>query len=172
MGEITVGHQQGAARALAEPPSLKLRLGAVGPIEPDLIARADAAIARMSRFFGPWLGEEIDRLAAARTDIRDRGYTLTTADALNIRAHELKSMGSIFGFPIITDIARSLCRLVEEPEIRMSAPLPLIDLHLDAIGAAARDNVRDSDHPVGHALVDALNQQVAAFLSGARPPGR
>lgn len=155
---------------MGDPPSLKLRLGAVGPIEPDLIARADAAITRMSRFFGPWLGEEIARLAAARADIRDRGYSLATADALNIRAHELKSMGSVFGFPIVTDIARSLCRLIEEPEVRMSAPLPLVDLHLDAIGAAARDNVRDGDHPVGHALVDALNQQVTAFLSGAPRP--
>jgi hypothetical protein len=167
-----VGQQQVAARAMGEPPSLKLKFGAVGPIEPDLIARADAAIARMSRFFGPWLGEEIARLAAARGDIRDHGYTLATADAFNIRAHELKSMGSVFGFPIITDIARSLCRMIEEPEVRMSAPLSLIDVHLDAIGAAARDNVRDSNHPVGHALVDALNQRVSAFLGEAPRAGR
>lgn len=159
-----MGQQQGAARVMGEPPSLKLKFGAFGALEPDLLARAEAAVARMSRFFGPWLGEEIERLAAARGDIRERGYTLTTADALNIRAHELKSMGAVFGFPIITDIARSLCRMIEEPEIRMSASLPLIDIHLDAIGAAARDNVRDSNHPVGHALVEALNQQVTAFL--------
>lgn len=167
-----MSHQQGVAHAVDQPPSLKVKFGAVGTIDPELIARAEAAIARMSRFFGPWLGEEIEHLAAARADIRNLGYIQQTADALNIRAHELKSMGAIFGFPIITDIARSFCRMTEEPSVRMFAPLPLIDLHLDAIGAAARDNVRDSDHPIGRALVDALNERVTAFLDGAPTAAR
>jgi hypothetical protein len=166
-----VGDQPGAARTINDPPPLKLKIGAIGRITPALIAKADAALARMGQFFGPWLGEEIAHLVAARTDIRDRGYTPETADALNIRAHELKSMGSTFGLPVVTDIAASLCRLVEEPEVRMSAPLYLIDAHIDAISAAARDNVRDANHPIGRALVGALNERVTAFLSEAATRG-
>jgi hypothetical protein len=162
-----VSTQQGAARVADDRPSLKLKFGAVGRIEPAMIAKAEAALARMTEFFGPWLGEEIEQLAAARSDIRDLGYTPETAEALNIRAHELKSMGSTFGFPVITDIAGCLCRLVEEPETRMAAPLYLIDAHIDAIGAAARDNVHDSNHPVGAALVWALNERVQTYLNSA-----
>ena len=69
---------------------------------------------------------------------------------------------------MITAIADSLCRLVDEPETRMAAPLYLIDAHIDAIAAAARDNIRDCDHPVGQALTQALNELVRAnYLSAA-----
>ena len=158
---------QSAARVLDEPPPLSEKIGRIGRIEPELVARAEAALARMSQFFGPWLAEEIEDLAAVRAWIREIGYTPETAAALNNRAHELKSLGSTYGFPVITDIARCLCRLIEEPETRMAAPLFLIDAHIDAIAAAARDNIRDSDHPVGRALLDALNDRVQAYLDVA-----
>jgi len=44
-----VNNQPGGARAINDPPPLKLKIGAIGRITPALIAKADAALARTGR---------------------------------------------------------------------------------------------------------------------------
>jgi hypothetical protein len=95
--------------------------------------------------------------------VRVSGFNAETAAVLNIRVHELKSLGATYGFPLITQIADSLCRLIEDEDTRLSAPLKLIDAHIDAISAAVRDGVRSDDDPIGRALVDALDKRVRAI---------
>jgi hypothetical protein len=41
--------------------------------------------------------------------------------------------------------------------------MPLIDAHIDAIKAAARDEIKNEDHPVGRILVQELESRIAQF---------
>ena len=43
-------------------------------------------------------------------------------------------------------------------------PASEIDAHIDAIRAIVRDNIRDSDHPVGKALANELEARVSAYV--------
>ncbi len=57
----------------------------------------------------------------------------------------------------------SLCRLIEDPANRVSAPAALIDAHINAIRASLRDNVRNDDDPTVKALAVGLETSVARF---------
>ena len=61
-------------------------------------------------------------------------------------------------------MAGSLCKLLGDVERRLDAPLYLVDGHINAIRAAFRDNIKDAETPVGRALVEELEQGVAAYF--------
>lgn len=152
-----------AGRLFKFPSALQRKVGRVGPIDPALVARPEAALDRLSVNFGPWLAEEVLHLAAVRARVRISGFNAKTAATLNIQVHELKGLGATYGFPLITQIADSLCRLIEDEKTRLAAPLFLIDAHIDAIAAAVRDGLRSDDDPIGRALVSGLDERVREF---------
>ncbi len=135
-------------------------LGRLGAIDPAAIAKAEAALKSLSGNFAQWLHDEINKLDAARQQVRAQGATTETMEALYLRAHDLKGLGATYGFPIITRIAASLCRLTDDKSKRTSAPMPLVDAHIDAIKAAVRDDIKEDTHPVGAVLVKELEAAV------------
>jgi hypothetical protein len=79
---------------------------------------------------------------------------------LYFRAHDLKGLGTTYGYQLITRIAASLCRLIDEKDKRVSAPMALVDAHIDAIKAAVREDMKADDHPIGGALAAELERRV------------
>lgn len=154
------------AQVIPAPTSLKLKLGSkLGGIDPDAIAKAEAALKSLSGQFAQWLQDEMDKLDTARAAVRTNGWNAATAEGVYFRAHDLKGLGSTYEYPIITKLGASLCRLLDEPDKRSTAPLMLVDAHIDAMKAAIRDNIRDVDHPVGKALTTELDNRVSAHLA-------
>jgi hypothetical protein len=152
------------AQIIPAPNALKLKIGGKLPLDMDAIARAEAALKSLSGQFSEWLQDEINKLDAARAEVRAQGLTTQTSEVLYMRAHDLKGLGTTYEFPLVSRIAASLCRLIDEPGARDKAPLYLIDAHIDAIKAAVRDNIKDAEHPVGHALVTELERSVREHL--------
>jgi hypothetical protein len=146
------------------PNTLRLKVGGrFGGIDPTAIAKAEAALKSLSANFGEWLQDELTKLDTARARIKTDGLTTEATENLYLRAHDLKGLGSTYEFPIITRMAASLCRLIDDPAKRSNAPLFLIDAHIDAIRAAVRDNIRDDANPIGRGLAEELESQVRAF---------
>ena len=144
------------------PNALRAKVGGFGGIDANAIAKAEAALKAMSAQFGQWLNDEIVKLDQAQADIRAKGYTPETAEALYFRAHDLKGLGTTYEFPLITRIGASLCRLIDDKDKRLTVSLPLVDAHIDAIKAAVRDSIKTDDHPVGRILIEELERKVAA----------
>ena len=130
------------------------------------IAKAEAALAELSGNFAQWLQEEITRLEDARKSVQDQSSSPETVDRLYMCAHDLKGLGTTYEFPLITRIAASLCKLLEEPERRPTAPMVMVDAHIHAIKAAVRDNIREDSHPVGRILAEELERGVKTFMAG------
>ncbi len=144
-----------------QPGGLRLKLGGrLGAIDPSAIAKAEAALQSLSGNFAQWLNDEIAKLESARQVVRADGPTPENMESLYLRAHDLKGLGATYGFPLITRIAGLLCRLIDDKSKRLEAPLPLVDAHIDAIKAAARDDIKTEEHPVGAALVQELEGRV------------
>jgi hypothetical protein len=145
------------------PNALKLRLGGgkFGGIDAAAIAKAEAALASLSGNFSEWMQDELTKLDAARQTIRVSGLNADTAEGLYFRAHDLKGLGATYEFPLVTRIAASLCKLIDDPGTRQSAPMFLVDAHIDAIRAAVRDNIKTDTHPVGKILITELERRVA-----------
>ena len=105
------------------------------------------------------------KLEGARQAIHAEGVNAQTMESLYLRAHDLKGLGTTYGFPLITRIAASLCKLTDTPERRAQASLFLIDSHIDAIKACVRDDIRNDSHPTGRALAEELERRVAESQS-------
>jgi hypothetical protein len=143
--------------------SLKLKVGGrFGAIDASAIAKAEAALKSLSSNFSQWLQDEVVKLDGARQAVRVDGISVDTMETLYLRAHDLKGLGTTYEFPIITRIAGSLCRLIDDKDKRVQAPMSLIDAHIDAIKAAVRDDIKTDDHPIGAILVQELEKKVVA----------
>lgn len=154
------------ATVINVPNALRAKVGGgVAALNADAIAAAEAAVKALSGNFAQWLDDEIVKLDAARSGIRVEGLTVQTAETLYFRAHDLKGLGSTYEFPLVSRIAGSLCKLIDDPVTRVNAPMPLVDAHIDAIKAAVRDQIRDAEHPVGRALCAELEARVQAYTS-------
>jgi len=138
--------------------------GGFGGIDASAIARAEEALKAMSAQFGQWLNDEVAKLDKAQADIRSQGYTPETAEALYFRAHDLKGLGTTYEYPLVTRIAASLCRMLDDADKRMQAPLAVVDAHIDAIKAVVRDKIQTDDHPVGRDLAETLEARAAEHL--------
>ena len=154
--------QQNPSQVIPAPTSLRLKVGAgrMGSIDAAAIAKAEAALKSLSGNFGQWLQDEIAKLEASRQQVKDAGVTVETMENLYLRAHDLKGLGTTYGYQLITRIAGSLCRLIDEKDKRLTAPMALVDAHIDAIKAAVREDMKADDHPLGRALVTELERRV------------
>ena len=154
--------QQNSGQMIPPPNALKLKVGGgrLGAIDPAAIAKAEAALKSLANNFSQWLADEITKLEAARQQVRSQGATIETMENLYLRAHDLKGLGTTYGYQLITRIAGSLCRLIDDKEKRAQAPLDLVDAHIDAIKAAVRDDIKSDEHPVGRVLVEELERRV------------
>lgn len=151
------------------PPSNALRMkvggGKLGGIDPAAIAKAEAALKSLAGNFSQWLQDEITKLDAARQEVKVQGMTPETMENLYLRAHDLKGLGTTYGYQLITRIAGSLCKLIDEKDKRLSAPMSLVDAHIDGIKAAVRDDIKSDTHPVGAALAQELERRVRESAS-------
>ena len=152
-----------SAQVIRPPNTLRLKVGG-GGIDPSAIAKAEAALAAMSSQFGQWLQDEIDKMEKAQSDIRTQGYNAQTAEALYFRAHDLKGLGATYQYPLVTRLAGSLCKMLDDPAKRLTAPPVILDAHVDAIRAVVRDKIQTDDHPVGRMLAETLEARVAEHL--------
>lgn len=150
------------AQIFTPPNTLRMKVGGgFGGIDAGAIAKAEEALKAMSAQFGQWLQDEIVKLDAAQTAIRTQGLTPETAEGLYFRAHDLKGLGSTYQYPIVTRMAGSLCKLLDDPAKRTHAPVVLLDAHIDAIKAVVRDEIQTDEHPVGRELAQTLETRVA-----------
>ncbi len=154
------------AQLIQPPNTLRLKVGARSTaLDPALLAKAEAALASLSSQFGDWMQDELDKLEVARAAVKTEGMQEDVLETLYMRAHDLKGLGATYEFPIVTRMAGSLCKLLDDPERRLTAPMYLVDAHIDAVKAAVRQNIRSEDHPVGRVLVTELETRVKEYLA-------
>lgn len=154
------------AQVIRPPNTLRLKVGGgFGGIDANAIAKAEAALKAMSAQFGQWLQDEITKLDAAQAAIRAEGLNARTAEGLYFRAHDLKGLGTTYQYPLVTRLAGSLCKLLDDPAKRANAPVRLLDAHIDAIKAVVRDQIQTDDHPTGRVLAETLEAEVAHYRS-------
>jgi hypothetical protein len=147
------------------PNTLKLKVGGrFGGIDPIAVAKAEAALKGLAGQFAQWLQDEIEKLEAARAAITAQGMNAQTADNLYLHAHDLKGLGGTYEFPLVTRLAGSLCKMMDDESLRATVPMFLVDAHISAIKAAVRDNIRDDNHPVGKVLSNELENRVKEYL--------
>jgi len=130
----------------------------------DPIARAEAALVALSSEFAAWMQSECERLEAARQDVALQGFTERTHEELFRAAHDIKGEAATFGYPAAAGVAESLCRLLEHtPEIGC-IPIALVNQHVDAVRAIARESARPDAADMADELTLRLREVTDDFL--------
>lgn len=144
--------------------TLRLKVGGgLGGLDLVALAKAEAAMKGLADNFDGWMQNELTKLDTVRERIRVDGYNADTAESLYFRAHDLKGLGATYGYPVVTSIADSLSRLLDDPGTRLRAPLFLLDAHISSIKAAVRSNIRNVDHPTAKTLLAELQTRVREY---------
>lgn len=152
------------AEVFSPPNTLKNKLvNRFKSFDAEAIKRAEAALEGMSSQFGAWLDDELRKLEEAHKVMLQPGTGDKEVEEFYRRAHDLKGLGTTYGFPIVSQFAGSLCRLIDSPNGRAKAPKALLTAHVNAIVAAVHQKIKDSTHPIGAALLTELVTQVAKY---------
>jgi chemotaxis protein histidine kinase CheA len=147
-------------------PPHKLRK-ALGPavVGDDPIARAEAALAGLASEFAGWMVSECDRLEAARLMVAKNGLRGVEKDELYRAAHDIRGEAETFGFGQAGEVAASLCRLIEYTPDAERIPLALVNQHVIAIRAIARESGSKTAAAVAAELAAELRALTNAFLA-------
>jgi HPt (histidine-containing phosphotransfer) domain-containing protein len=149
---------------ITPPHRLRSAVKAVTEGDDDPIARADAALAQLSSEFGTWMQAECERLEAARQQVAAQGFNAKTHDELFRAAHDIRGEAATFGYPILAGPADSLCRLLEHTPEHARIPLALVDQHVEAVRAIAREYSRPDLAEMANALTTRLRDVTDDFL--------
>ncbi len=131
----------------------------------DPVARAEAALAQLSTEFTDWMHDECEQLDRARLNVRQNGLTALPRETLFRAAHDIKGQAATLGFPLVAEVAGSLCRLIEETHDPKCIPLDLIDQHVDAVRAIIREHDRPHAEAIAAKLTRTLRQVCEDFLA-------
>jgi HPt (histidine-containing phosphotransfer) domain-containing protein len=149
---------------ITPPHELRKAVAPAAPGDDDPIARAEAALVALSSEFSAWMQTECERLEAARQSLKRLGFTDKTHQALFHAAHDIKGEAATFGYPEAAGVAESLCRLLEHTPDITHIPLKLVDQHVDAVRAIAREHARPDVANVASALTLRLRDVTDDFL--------
>jgi HPt (histidine-containing phosphotransfer) domain-containing protein len=152
---------------ITPPHQLRKAVAASADAHDDPVARAEAALAQLSGEFADWMHAECERLEAARRRLRREGFNSKAHDELFRAAHDIKGEAATFGFPAVGAVAESLCRLIEHTPDRYRIPLPLVDQHVDAMRAIAREQNRANFANIAGELTRRLREVTDEFLRAA-----
>ncbi len=153
----------GDHEVITPPTDLRKAVTQVPDDNDDPVARAEAALAQLSGEFGDWMHAECERLDAARRELKRLGFTKKTHDDLFRAAHDIKGEAATFGYAAVGPAADSLCRLIEHTPDMTHIPLTLVDQHVDAVRAIARERDQ-ADLAVAAALTQKLREVTDEFL--------
>ena len=137
----------------------------------DPVARAEAALAQLSTEFAEWMQTECERLERARQEVVRLGFTEKTHAELFRAAHDIKGEAATFGYPAVVGAADSLCRLLEHTPDTSRIPLTLVEQHVDAVRAIAREYARADLASVAGTLTRRLREVPTNSCATKMPTG-
>lgn len=151
---------------ITPPNTLKAKVGGPLPaLDQKAIARAEAALEKMSSQFAEWIQEELARLLEAWAAYEAAPGTPASRNELHRRAHDLKGLAPTYGYPLVGRMCASLCKLTGDEHGEIQAPDKLLKAHVDAVKAAVVGKITGADHPVGLALATELEAQSRALIA-------
>ena len=129
------------------------------------VRRAQDAVAELSADYQNWALADLAKAEQALSEARaDPAAAQPALQRLYGVAHDMKGQGGSFGFPLVTHVAQSLCRLLVGPggsarHVALpaeEATFGLVEVHLKALRLILEKSVRGEGGEVGQKLVAKL----------------
>jgi hypothetical protein len=154
--------RDGAVEIIEPPRHLGLKaVPGRGPSLQEILARCRRDIRELATHFELGLEADLEVLQKSVALLRGAGSEPgceTALEEIYARCHELRGLAGSFGYPLVSEIALSLCRFLEQSKGRTSACNEVIIAHVDAIRAVVHERVGADGGTLGRDLADGLRQ--------------
>lgn len=144
---------------IVPPDVLKAKVGyGAGGVDPEVLARAEAAVAGLQAEYLTWAQGDLERLQGAF----DAGRC--TPDPQRAQAmrrvfeicHDIKGQGGSFGYDLMTVVGGQLCRFVEAHSSYGEREFAVVQLHIDVMRIVIGDRLVGDGGKVGQRLLNGL----------------
>lgn len=123
-------------------------------IDPQALARAEAALADLSHDYLTWAATDIAAMRACLAEVHDHpGDGKDGLARLHHIAHDMKGQAGTFGYPLVTEIGLRLCRLLQECAI---PDLAVVAAHVDALADVVEQRLAGDGGEAGRNLLGRL----------------
>lgn len=133
--------------------------GPVPVFSEDVMAAAEAAIENRTGDYATWIGGAVDGMIRNIERLSgDPATVLPLLGDIHHEAHEMRGQGGIFGYPLVTMIAKSLYEATTRPAAEISRQeQELFRAHADAIKAVMAGRIKGDGGAVGRQLLAGLD---------------
>lgn len=134
-------------------------------IDLDILKTIEEKIVDMAGDYATWIADEILKLGNALYDLKDPSKNLRqTIATINRGAHEMRGQGGIFGYPLITEISKSLFLSTQRHFNALSDnEFELIKAHIDAIKVVIHEKVEGDGGETGRSLLNGLQAAIKKY---------
>ena len=136
-----------------------------GGVDAATLDQAEAAIAALRGEFVRWMRGDLEKMrilfdAATAMPAEGRGRTMRSVHGC---AHDMRGQGGSFGFPLVTEIAATLCRFLETRTVFGSAELDAVDRQIEALRKVVDSDLDGDGGDEGEGLLLAVAQALRPF---------
>jgi CheY-like chemotaxis protein len=138
-----------------------------GGVDAKRLMAIQKVIERRSEAFLDWTRETLARLDLERESAAKRspGDRRTPFSRINMIAHELRGMGTTFGYPLISTAAKGLFDLTAHNYERSDETLVAVRAYSTALKRIVREEMNGDGGAAGRALLDALAAERRALAA-------
>lgn len=131
-------------------------------IADEILAKANAAVEKLSAEYPDYALRDIENLANHINQMADGKERQGRFNEISRIAHDMRGQGTIFGFPLMTRCAGSLCRATRELEPRDDLVPAIIGAHVAAMRAILENRVTGARDVAGLTVATGLELLVAS----------
>lgn len=154
---------------------LKLKAGAglnegPGKLDKDAVDRANSVVMKMSSLYPTeiknmlaGLTKEWEQLKAMESDSKEKEKLV---EKMSNTANHIKDLGTTFGYNLMGYFGESLRDFILKTDLSMDEHLTIVQAHIDVMGVAFRENLKDDD---GGPLAEELKMMVQAAIKKYSP---
>lgn len=146
------------------PNTIKTKVSGSGGPSQEMLAKAEAAISKMSEDYPEWAMNDVERLdiliKQAKPGVGSGKELMEAAFKL---AHDMRGQGGSFGYPLMTRIANSLCRFVEELKAVDEGALQICMAHVKSMRAVLQSKVKGTGGEIGAQIAEGLETAVEKY---------
>ena len=128
------------------------------------VADADKAIERLGKDYDRHLAEDMAALEKYMGAVKSEP-TAANLKTLFRLVHNMRGQAATFGFPLITEVGRSLCLYLLETDHESEVNVALIEQHVNALRVIYREKIEGHGDSVSRQVVEALMKAVETQTS-------
>ncbi|WP_417316639.1 hypothetical protein [Emcibacter sp.] len=136
------------------------------PLDP--VSQAQEAINSLSNTYLDWTRSQIRDMFNLIELYEDgqKSFSAAVLEQIYDLSHNVKGMGSSFGYHLMTDVGGNLCSYLQKLDQPKEACFKVINAHIKAMDLIINDDIGGSGGHAGQKLLGQLQNMVEESLSG------